>query len=234
MFRSCNQGMRHSLRNFLVIIGQIILIVCWKHMPAFASDIAHEKEQSKKESSAELIKVFFNHPFYWRMHAHNSLQDGFEVTADTETLYKLLTRKDAGTTLLAKYHKIESDFKTGFKGKANDPDYFLALHEKSCEMEMLLAQYTVIDKLTKNQRRALLKDALAKFQTTEHDKTSRMIFTALLLGRILQQESYPPFMRTLERPPVKYFIEKAPLPLIATPIFNEILTQAQHFLSTQP
>lgn len=241
-----------------VFIGQIILILCWQQSPGYSSSAA--PDPSQKMPTADLIEIVFREPSGWLpLQAHNNLQDGFNAIAKPESetaanpveyknllgefkaitystsVKELLKRKDAGTELLARYRGMDPVVENTAKpGKRRGLEY--KSHESLCVMEIMLAQYDILDNLTKTQRRDLLKECLAKYRDGKLGKyeAGHRAFTALLLGRVLQQEKYPPFtFKIQEDPGIGLFLAKGPR-VSNMSIINTILSQAQQFLSGRP
>jgi len=241
--------------RILVFIGQIILMFCWQQSHCYSSGDA--TNSSHKMPTTGLIENVLRNSSDWlRLLTHNNLQDGFdaiakpkpetainslkyndllvEVKAETFTasINELLKRKDAGAQLLARYRDM-NPVAENKKECGNNLDY--KSHRKLCVMEILLAQYDILSSLTMAQRRDLLKECLAKYKDGRLGKyeASHLAFTALLSGRVLQQEKYPPFMDKIqENPDIVTFLAKGPQ-VSSSSVLNEILSQARQFLSNK-
>jgi len=254
--------MRHTYRRvirflILVLAGQFVLLFCWPHFPCYGSGDASEPFQ--KTPAADLIEIVLRDSSRWLpLLAHDKLQDGFDFIVKTKpetaadlppnsnlqdelkaatfaaSIQELLKRKDTGAELLARYRGMDPVVgNTAKPGKKRELEY--KSHKRLCVMEIVLAQYDILDNLTKAHRRDVVKECLAKYQNGRLGKyeADHRAFTALLLGRVLQQEKYPPFMLKIqEDPDIVIFLVKGPQVSSMTTL-NIILSQAQQFLSNK-
>jgi hypothetical protein len=200
-------------------IQRVILFVGLLPLSCSASGIPQRKAPLKDVPTARLIEIVLAKQFYWPMHASNSIQSGFESLVDTVTLRELLRRRDAGDILLKKLAATE----------AGKPDHNLALQEKICAMEMLLAQHQVIEAMTKEQRRAAVKGALARFRARNGRHGG--LFSILLAGRVLKIAKYPRFAPALKEAGMEEFLRAAPCqPENAAGIFARIESFSGQFV----
>lgn len=161
MCHICRRIIKYAISSALVLIVQIFLISCGQQSPG--SSFSDASNPLQKVSTAGLIEIVLSHSFYWEMQSRNTVQAGFNAITYKASIQELLKRKDAGTELLARYRGMNYIVKNNFKrGERSELDY--ELQEKLCEMEVMLAQYSIINNLTKTQRLDLLKAALAKYQ----------------------------------------------------------------------
>lgn len=210
-------------------------------------------------STAELVGTVLGEISFWRLLAHNNLQDAFNALAEPKIVSgpdlsagkdlvsgvsaaaraihvkELLGRKDAGKELLAKYRSMAPVAGSSSKKQGSlDGEAYRGL----CVIELLLAQYGVLENLGKTQRRYLLLECLAKH---EHDSLKEQggnhrIFAALLLGRIMKREQYAPFIgkvRIRKETGLRNFLAAGPQ--VEDPsVLNEIVVHARQFREQYP
>lgn len=210
-------------------------------------------------STAELIETVLHDVSFWKVLAHNNLQDGFnaliepkiasgpdlsaskdltgEVTAAARAarVKELLSRKDAGKELLAKYRAMPpiSGSSSKQQGSLDGEAY-----RRLCVIELVLTQYGVLENLGKTQRRYLLLECLAKHEheSLKEQGGNHKIFASLLLGRIMKREQYTPFIgkvRIRKETGLRNFLAAGPQ--VEDPsVLNEIVVHARRFREQYP
>jgi hypothetical protein len=178
-----------------------------------------------------LVETVLSYPLLGDMRAYNSIQQGFDAVAGQfNGIPELLNRKDAGTELLARYRTMEPAAIKDNWTLLQKGDYAMGI----ANIEILLAQYTILDDLTLTQRQELLEETIAKYQIkqkyAEVYGQSGQECTAWLTGRALQQASYAPFEQKIQQDvSLQNFLSTGSFPNDS--VFSEIYSQAQQFLS---
>ncbi|HAH05472.1 MAG TPA: hypothetical protein DCM05_02930 [Elusimicrobia bacterium] len=183
----------------------------------------------QKMSTAGLVETVLNYPLYGEIRVHNSPQQGFDAIAEFSGIQELLSRKDAGSALLERYRTMDP---AGFGTDSSAAQKGLYTWRFE-DIEILLAQETVLANLTEAQRHYLLKEGIAKYQAkSEHKKFYGMSgkqSVAMLIGRILLREKPPAFMGCVQEDVMlQTFLSKGFLANDST--LEKILAQAQEFL----
>jgi hypothetical protein len=147
-------------------------------------------------TTADLLETCLEYPIYIDLLAFDNKQRGFEhITAGFNGLQELLKRNDVGTAAVEKYRTLDPD--------AVDDATKWHYSKQFFYLEILLAQDTVITKLSKNERIQLLNEAHNKFlmKGRHQDKFSPIVFTsnALLMGRIMVKDNYMPFVQEISQ-----------------------------------
>lgn len=141
----------------------------------------------QKQSTQAVIQAFFDYPFVLDMYAGSStLLDGFINSAKYNSAYaELLKRNDAGTCLLERYLLY-------------DPVGCDAAILMAPLLEMLLAQPEFYSRLTTDESKQLVKEALQKNRTRidfEPLLRHQNATTCLLMGRVMVNAKYNPFIK---------------------------------------
>jgi hypothetical protein len=182
-------------------------------------------------STAGLVETVLNYPLLGEMKAYNSIQQGFDAVAvQFNGLPELLNRKDAGTELLARYRTVEPAAIKENWTLLQKGNYAMGI----ADIEILLAQYTILDDLTLTQRQELLEEAIAKYQIkqkyAEIYGQSGQECTAWLTGRALQQASYATFEQKIQQDvSLQNFLSTGSFANEST--LSEIYSQAEQFLA---
>jgi hypothetical protein len=185
----------------------------------------------KDMSTAGLVETVLNYPLLLDYMAYDSRQYGLDmVVSHFNGLQELFNRKDAGTELLARYRTmdpaaIDNDWTDIEKGS-----YSFSFQD----IEALLAQEPILTNLTEAQRQELLTEAIAKYQAKQQHAEVYGQYgqegTVWLIGRALQQESYPPFEQKIQEDvTLQDFLSSGSF--ATDSVLNEILSQANQFLS---
>jgi len=258
---------RHYFRfrtEYAIVIGAVISMACARYSIGAGSGDIYEypvkpgtSEWKALHSSAEMLKVcqipekllrrmstaglvetVLNYPLYGNIHAHNSLQQGFEaVTSQFNGLQELLKRRDAGTVLLSRYRTMDPAV---INRKPTSVEKGTVIWDFE-NVEILLAQDVILGSFTEKQRQDLIRVTLEKYQAKKltgesgfsiQPGVSIQCGTALVLGRALLQENYLPFKQTqpMDMTP-KDFISKCGATSYST--IEDIAGHTQQFLSTK-
>jgi len=182
-------------------------------------------------STAGLVVTVLSYPLLGDMRTYNSIQQGFDaVAAQFNGILWLLNRKDAGTELLARYRNMEPAAIKDNWTLLQKGDYAMGI----ADIEILLAQYTILDDLTQAQLQGLLKETIAKYHVKQEYAEiygqSGQACTAWLTGRALQQASYAPFEQRIQQDiSLQNFLSTG---FYANDlVLSEIFSQAQQLLS---
>jgi hypothetical protein len=182
-------------------------------------------------TTASLVETVLNYPLLLDMMAYNNIQDGFDYVATRfNGLQELLSRKDAGTELLAKYRTMDP---TAIKDEWTDVEkghYTFNFQN----IEVILAQESILVNLTSAQLRDLLEECFAKSRGKQQLADiygpfgqERIIW---LIGRILQQANYSSFTKMIsEDAALKNYLANGSFSNVQN--VNGILSQAQQYLS---
>ena len=179
-----------------------------------------------KMSTKGLVETVLNYPLYGDMLAHNIIQEGFEaVVSGFNGLQELLTRKDAGTMLLAKYRTMNPD------PAAIDKSWRL---EQQGKIEMILSQDAILANLTEAELHDLLAEAMVKSQAKQQYAEIYGRFsqerTALLMGRVLRHTNYGNFRQKMQEDTMlSTFVNGGTF--VTDTALDEIFLQTQQFLS---
>lgn len=180
-------------------------------------------------STAGLVETVLNYPLFLDALAYNWPQEGFNaVSGQFNGLQELLKRKDAGTTLLAKYKTMDPKAMGQDWTDLQKGDYAF----KFMYIEMLLAQPTVINGLTVEQERDLVRELLAKTDAKRQSEIYGGLSQASslwVIARVLEQVNYAPFMNAIGADSYYHsFVDKGSF--VDDSITQDILKQAQGYL----
>ncbi|NBB28607.1 hypothetical protein [Cellulophaga sp. BC115SP] len=165
----------------------------------------------KNMATSTLISAYLDYPLLMDMTAFNSLQEGFEqVQQNSNALSELLTRSDTPSECLI-YYKNQSIDSVKL---AQSPSIQGTLAFKMMALELLLAEKSILQKITKNDKDLLIKNTLLKLSEKKSNPDIYGLFgcstTLLLLARLLDNINYAPFEREIvENKKLKFFLEKA-------------------------
>jgi len=113
----------------------------------------------REMSTESLVETALGYPLYGDIWAYNSPQQGFEaVAAQFNGLAELLTRKDAGKVLLAKYSRMSP---LDIEEKWNDTQKGTYSFDIA-NIEILLSQESILSSLTELELGDLRNDAMKK------------------------------------------------------------------------
>lgn len=210
-------------------------------------------------STTELAGTVLRETSFWRLLAHNNLQDAFNALVEPKTasgpdlsaskdlasevsaaaraarVKELLRRKDAGRELLAKYSAMPPIAGSSSKQQGNlDGEAYRRL----CVIELILAQSGILENLGKAQRRYLLLECLAKHEheSLKEQSGNHQIFASLLLGRIMRREQYPSFIgkvRIQKETGLRKFLS-AGQQVVEPSVLKEIDVHARRFREQYP
>ena len=191
-------------------------------------------EKLLKEMSTEsLVKTCLNFPFLLDVYAFDNIQDGFDrITSKFNGFKELYSRGGAATAILGHYKKIKNEH-------INKPDLldekYKAMPGKFVieldNLELLLAQNEIIQKLAKSEKLALAKECIQKHDQKCHNTQlygiDNIQSTVLILGRLLQIENeYVIKDNNLNS---DEFIKKGKFTKIGC--FTEIMKNARNYIS---
>ena len=184
----------------------------------------------KEMSTMGLVETVLNYPLYDDIYAFNTIQQGFDVMkAQFNGLQELLSRKDAGTVLLTKYRTMNPALDESWS--LLDRGQHMATIRN---VEVLLAQQTIIDDMTATECRDLITEVLAKGELKEQYSYGFYgeQMTAWIIGRILQSEDYQPFIQLLAiDEALQSFLTKGSFS--SENMLQEIFSLAHQFLSEE-
>ncbi|OPX25886.1 MAG: hypothetical protein B1H02_00340 [Candidatus Latescibacteria bacterium 4484_107] len=152
-------------------------------------------------STQELLQAWMDLPGRLEVLAFNTMQQGFDVTVKHyNVLSELLDREDAGSVVLAYYLEIDPSgmklvWSSRQKGKFITDIAFV---------EFLLSQPTVLSRLSKMEKKQLLKscvDNLYKKQAFRNrERNFFWVRSAIILaGRILENEKNNQFLQKISQ-----------------------------------
>lgn len=142
-----------------------------------------------KMSTEGLVVTCLNYPSLWHMGAYDSYQRGVEIVMKRfNGFVELSKRADAGTFLMKEYLKLDPD--------DLDPDWSAiqkgGFQFQFMHLEMILSQRQFLEKLSHDERIALLKNSLDKYTAKVFSESYKSTFiwktNVLLIGRILLVE----------------------------------------------
>jgi hypothetical protein len=184
----------------------------------------------KAMSTKGLVETVLDYPLLIDMSAHNFTQDGVDAVASYfYGLPELLNRQGAGVELLVKYRSVNwHDIQDGWTDIEKGNYMF-----KIRAIEILLAQIPVLVNMTSAERQALLVECTKKYEeTARHPKLfSRFSLepTAWLMGMVLQQENYTPFIQKISQDNgLKTFLDRGNFS--TDPVLEEIKLLAAQYL----
>jgi len=150
-----------------------------------------------KMSTTDLVETVLNYPLFLDALAYNWPQQGFDaVSGQFNGLQELLKRPDAGTVLLAKYKAMDpktlgQDWTDLQKG---------GYAFKFMYIEMLLAQPTILNRLTAEQEQELVREQLVKTDAKRQSEIYgglSQVSSLWVIARVLEQVNYAPFMNAI-------------------------------------
>jgi hypothetical protein len=130
-------------------------------------------------TTTALVETVLNYPLFLEVFAHDNLQVGFErLLPFANGLAALLTRKDAGESILSKYEALQIP-KLATRGVQSFEDLYL---------ELLLSREEVLNTLDEEKREKLqsvvYEKTAAKLENEDYGKVS-IESAALILAKIL-------------------------------------------------
>lgn len=148
------------------------------------------KDTLAKTHTKDLIDITLDYSLFDYGLAYNSMQSGFgQVARNFTELQDLLSRKDAASELLIKYKNLEVNLK---KLNASLKDQ-VAISKKIRRLEQILAQETILNNLSANDQKQLLRLSLKNIKAKQLDKELYEALgyeaTAIVLGRVLAKNN---------------------------------------------
>jgi hypothetical protein len=191
------------------------------------------EERLKKMSTRGLVKTTLDYPMFADMLAHASMQKGFDsVASGFNGLRELMGRRDAARVLLAQYRRLDpADLKKTWTLEQ------VGQHaSRFVYLEALLAQDTILFRLTTSELRTLLSEA---FETSRikraHDDTYGALgqgSTLWLMGRVLVASGSAGFQQQVrENQDLQKFLETGIFDEKSAPALEEIVRYTEQALS---
>jgi hypothetical protein len=151
-------------------------------------------------STKGLIESCLFYPQASLMYASSSgLQAGYGwLRSVFSGLSELEARTDAGAQLLSAYESIDPLKVSSFEKEIDQGRYALRLNY----LEIIIGQYSNLSKLSVQQKRALVSRARAVYSKKEKEDVygeSGLGVTSVLLGRLMNQDDYVPFMEVKDQ-----------------------------------
>jgi hypothetical protein len=170
-------------------------------------------EQYLKCSSTDsLISSCLSYPYLGLIWAYNSIQYGYERVLDNYNGFdELFIRVDANIGLMTVYQEMDPEDVNNFSEPADRGRYM----SQFTFIELTIAQYHMIDKLTLEETALLLEICLDKYYSKAEIPSYTFIgemSVLAIMSRVLYSKNYKPFMdQLLNIPNLSYFIESASL-----------------------
>lgn len=113
-------------------------------------------------STEGLIETCLDYPLLMDFTMYNSLQQGFWVLeAQFNGLQELLRRENSAAKLIEKYHNMAPEHALDQKKSSTEQSFIFQL----AFVEFILSQEEITSKLSSNDLRNMVKDALGKYKT---------------------------------------------------------------------
>lgn len=183
-------------------------------------------------STAGLVETVLNYPLAIDIWAFSSTQTGFgAIIYEFNGIRELLSREDAATELIEKYCSLDITIVNEEWEPLARSEFVLGT---VAYIEIILAQDEIISKMTDDEKRDLIAEALVKSaQKSQHSDVYGAIeqmYTTWIIARVLYQENYAPFMQKVEESEdLQYFLDGGTS--ICFDVSDEIISAAQEFLS---
>jgi hypothetical protein len=170
-------------------------------------------------TTSDLLETCLNYPLYLNVTAYNIPQQGFEnVMRGFNGLQELLKRSDLGTVCIEEYITMEPD---RIIEKNQSPfQYFY--------IEILLAQDTIINNLSKNDRIKLLEESY-KMWKHSWNRSFGNTGSLCVMGKILVKENYEPFISAVKLLNLQGFL-KSGGGMSGTPVIQLIIDHVEVYL----
>ncbi len=176
------------------------------HYPTLPDDHHYSQEQIHEYldiprdirtciSTDGLIESCLTYPEIRLIYAGSSPQTGYNLVFSMYSgLSELERRPDASDQLLAKYESLNPLNVTSFDEEIEQGRYAFSLNN----IEILISQYTYLEKLAVQQKKALVSRAravyLLKKEKDYYYGVFGLAFTTAVLSRLMKLDRYPPFM----------------------------------------
>jgi hypothetical protein len=149
-------------------------------------------------STSALLETCLNYPIAYDLLAFESKQRGFDrIVKGFNGLQELLRRNDVGSIAIAKYKSMDPEAIDSKRKWSCSYEYFL--------MELILAQDTILSRISNDERQLLLKDAYLKFlskgRRSEIFAHIACTNNVLLMGRLLEKNNDSLFTQTISQNP---------------------------------
>lgn len=145
-----------------------------------------------------LVETCLNYPLFLDIWAFHSYQQGIDkAISNFNGFQKLLLRKDVGNELLKRYQKINMDDLEKKKTYNQKGDFVMSI----CKIEALLSIKSILESLSKSDRKPLLNFLLLKnMEMRNNDQYTRISIEANVYAvtKILLLEDYILFTQKIK------------------------------------
>lgn len=199
----------------------------WAAMPTVAERVEAcqiPEAQLAKMSTEGLIGSWMTFPFALDILANSTYQSGIAHWMNNFSgLQELAKRSDAGTELLGYYEKMSPAC------AASNASYYPAGSFSFLFIELVLAQDVVLNKLTQQQKKALVAEALEKDEQKklEGDDSVTALFVC---ARTMKNAGYVPFVNELSAENLAWFVEHGQLIVSGNDEKGILLKHARNFI----
>jgi len=180
-------------------------------------------------TTSALIDSVLDYPLMLNIWAFNSPQQGFDsVSSYFNGFAEMFNRPDIGNELISRYQRYDPAAVSKDWSMIRQGQYTIKLGE----IEIILAQKEFIGKLTEKEKRALLTEALNKYDAKLHSDLYGPLSDSSLwvAGRVLEVTQDLAFLVEInEDPDLGDFLEKGDFGFDAA--LETILTQSRRYLS---
>lgn len=147
-------------------------------------------------STEGLIESCLTYPDINLIYAGSSPQKGYEmVFSQFSGLGELEHKIDASDQLLEKYESVDPLKVSSFEEEIEAGRYTFNINN----IEIIISQYVYLDKLSIQQKKALVSRARSvyflKREKGDFYGVFGLAFTSAVLGRLMKLDNYPPFMK---------------------------------------
>ena len=161
-------------------------------------------------STDSLSRTCLDYPLLGIIWAYNSLQQGFDYILEMFNGFdELFDRDDANSELIKLYQQMDPDSVSSISEPV-DRGEFMA---QFTFIEITIAQYQLINKLTREEVTILLSACLEKYYWKSDSESFGWIgemSTLAIIARILKSINYEPFINEIsEDPYLEYYISVA-------------------------
>jgi hypothetical protein len=184
-----------------------------------------------KMSTTGLVETVLTYPLYEDWLAYNYPQQGFDaIETQFNGIRELLNRKDAGEKLLERYKTMDpaaigkdwSSEKRGF--------YSMSFQN----IEILLAQDSILTNLSETQHNDLIKQGLIKIQAKQQNQSiygiNGLESSAWVISKALKQAKFETFLQKFQTDEdLQRFLDTGSF--LSDTDLNQILSQAQQYLN---
>lgn len=160
----------------------------------------------KQMCTAGLVDTYYDYPILFTIFAFNNIAEGVtQIATEFNGFGEVLTRNDCATKFILKYEPISpADLDSSWTSIERGNFKQLLM-----QMEVTLTYDPICSKYTKTERKKLIRTALEKLEIKEKYGYSgpSLITNIYLIGNLLENEGYMPFLNFLEnRADLKSFL----------------------------